>query len=210
MAKVKQSKNELKKHLKEQLTFMLRSSDAYDEGYKDEAKRLATIMRILFHDTQRSKSLLNLLGIKNNFSLFDSATDYDPDNLVAHDGLTSIRIGGGTSLYIPRLESMEELKRKGQKFFPKWWNKIVIVDKQKSKFNRRELILAITNKDGGAHIDSKIDESYANLTRKNSMGWVYTDGKITEPVEPIELASIRQISHEVIMSFRRKYPVYFT
>jgi len=205
VTKVKQTKSEFKQHLREQIGFLLRSCEAYDNGYTDEAKRIATILRILFHDTQKSKSLLCLLGLKDNLALFDSSSKYDPNNLVPHDGLTALKIGGGKTTYIPRLEEMDELRRKGQKFFPKWWNHVVIVDKHKHSFTRRDLILAITNKDGGAHIDPKLDEGYAKLTRGNSMGWVSTDGVNEEPVLPVELASVRQIAHEAIMTFRRKY-----
>lgn len=185
---------------------MQRSCTSYDSGYVDEAKRIATIIRILFHDTNRSKSLLKLLNIKNNLALFDSASEYDPKNLVSHDGLTALRIGNGTSSYIPRLEDMSSLYAKGKMFFPKWWNKVVIVDQNKNSFTRRDLILAITNKDGGAHIDPKLDATYAQLTRQNSMGWIFTDGNVEQPIRPIELASVRQIAHEVIMTFKSKYP----
>lgn len=112
---------------------------------------------------------------------------------------------GGGSEYIPRLETMDELKSKGQLFFPQWWNKIVIVDKHKHKFTRRDLILALANQDGGAHVDPKLDKEYQLLSRENSMGWIYSDESTESALMSVELASVRQIAHEIIMTFRRKY-----
>ncbi len=206
MPRVKQSKAELKTHLKEQVGFLMRSCDSYDAGYKEESKRIANVIRTLFHDTERSHSLMRQLKLKRNIAMFDSAREYDPKNLMSHDGLTAMRMeSGNTSEYIPRLETMEELKAKGQKFFPAWWNKIVIVDKRKHKFSRRDLILALANQDGGSHVDPKLDKEYQQLSRENSMGWIFSDGVNESPVLPVELASVRQIAHEVIMTFRRKY-----
>jgi hypothetical protein len=38
-------------HLNEQLGFLERSVAAFDQGYEDEAKRLAVTLRVLLHDT---------------------------------------------------------------------------------------------------------------------------------------------------------------
>lgn len=95
MPKVKQSQDELKSHFKEQAGFLRRSCDSYDHDYKEEAKRIANVVRTLFHDTQRSHSLMRQLKLKNSLAMFDSASDYDPLNLVSHDGLTKLRIVPG-------------------------------------------------------------------------------------------------------------------
>lgn len=49
-------------HLSKQLGFLGRSCEAYDAGYIDEAVRIATVIRVLVHDTNRSNSLLKHLG----------------------------------------------------------------------------------------------------------------------------------------------------
>ena len=64
MTKVDQTEDEFKRHLREQIQFLLRSSQSYDEGFTSEAKRIAVIIRVLFHDTQKSTSLLTLLQKK--------------------------------------------------------------------------------------------------------------------------------------------------
>lgn len=60
--KIKVPESELKAHLKEQISFLVSSCELFDEGKRDEAKRITTHLRILFHDTGMSKSLLKQLG----------------------------------------------------------------------------------------------------------------------------------------------------
>jgi hypothetical protein len=46
----------------EQLRFIQRSCELFDRGAEDEALRLATTLRIIFHDTINSTSLIRHLG----------------------------------------------------------------------------------------------------------------------------------------------------
>jgi len=45
------TKAELLDYLREQITFLRNSIDSYDKGFEGEAKRLATTIRVLVHDT---------------------------------------------------------------------------------------------------------------------------------------------------------------
>lgn len=49
---------DLKQQLQRQLSFLESSSLAYDNGAYEEALRMAVSLRVLFHDTNRSISLL--------------------------------------------------------------------------------------------------------------------------------------------------------
>ncbi|MDY0395437.1 hypothetical protein RWE15_23840 [Virgibacillus halophilus] len=90
--------------------------------------------------------------------------------------------------------------------FKKWWAEdIVLVDNNKNKLTRKDLILSSSNKDGGAHVDPQLDRAYAELNRKNTMGWVQvTDGK-QSPVSDPHLASIRQIGYEVLQTLKEEF-----
>lgn len=46
----------LDEKLREQLSFLDRSAKAFDEGHEEEGIRLATVMRVLFHDTFNQKT----------------------------------------------------------------------------------------------------------------------------------------------------------
>jgi len=204
MPKVKQSKQELLRHLADNIGFLKASSAAFDGGYIGEAKRLATTIRVLVHDTTHSKSLLGLLGYKLGMGFLDTANDYDPKNLMSHHGLVGLRLGGGATSYWAPLADLPPGRPNRYVLFPDWWNKVVIVDSLKAKFCRRELILALSNKDGGAHVDPALDEDYSNLTRNNSIGWIASVGGVEAPLSDVELHSVRQIAYGIGKSIERK------
>jgi hypothetical protein len=61
---MQQSHEELKKHFEEQLGFLALSCEAYDQGNKSEAKRIASTLRTMFHNTSNSTSLFLHLNLK--------------------------------------------------------------------------------------------------------------------------------------------------
>lgn len=202
-----QSEDELKNHLKEQIEFLMSSSNSYDKGFKSEAKRLATSLRILLHDTSNSVSLLSQLN-KKNIPFYDTADDYDPKNLLSQFGLLSIAIGKGITGYVPRLDfEIPDIHKTVKVLFNNWWEKIIIADFEENKLSRKELVLAVCNKDGGAHIDPKLDNKYAKITRLGSLGFRTLT---REYLSDSELASIRQITYEVLKTLKDEFPEYFS
>ncbi len=196
-----QSKLELLQHLSEHTQFMQMSLSAFDKGFVGEAKRLAVSLRVILHQTNNSHSLLRQLKVQSGF--YDTAHDYDPKNLMTHHGLVGIRISPTGTQFTPHLTPERHITKQP---FPKWWNKIVIVDKNKSEFSRRQLVLALANQDGGAHVDPELDQSYANLSRHNSVGWVVGNGITETPLENVELFSVRQIAHETLLTLNDLLP----
>jgi hypothetical protein len=195
--RVTQGTQELEQHLEEHLSFLRSSADAYDGGQDGEAKRLAVSIRVLCHDTANSASLLGQLDrLKGQF--LSTAIPHDDNNLLTHGGL--IMVGGGK--YIPMLDDVP-IKR--WMSFQDWWNEIVFVDDRKERISRGQLVLAVANQDGGAHVDPKLNETYARLSRHNSLGWVIADGNNSRPIPKPERAAVRQMAHEVLASLLRDY-----
>lgn len=205
---VKQSKDELLSHLKEHILFLSMSARAYDQGVTGEAKRIAVSLRVLLHDTDSSHSLLEQLGLKVSF--YNTANKYNPKNILTHHGLTALVIGNNEAKHVAPLDSRHKDVPLSQALFPDWWNEPIIVDKDKNVLSRRKLVLAMANQDGGAHVDPELDEVYAKISRNNSVGWIFTHDNKQEPVRPVELASMRQICYEVLYTFKKKFPQYFT
>lgn len=202
MAKSQQTKAELLAHLRDSVGFLEASSTAFDAGFFGEAKRLATTIRVLVHDTDKSKSLLGLLKSKTDMGYLNTSYPFDPKNLLSYHGLVGLRIEDGGSRYWAPLGDAPGRPAK-YVFFPDWWNQVVIVDSLKARFTRRDLVLTLANKDGGAHVDPNLDEGYAHLTRSNSVGWFASDGTTQKPMQDIELHSTRQIAHELVTSIKR-------
>ena len=69
------------------------------------------------------------------------------------------------------------------------------------------MVLTVANKEGGTHIDPKLDEAYANLSRFNSLGWkVFMSGVEKDFNNTPVLPSIRQIAHEVLKTLKDEFP----
>lgn len=203
MAKVPQSQDDLKRHLEEQLAFLERSAEAFDDGFTDEAKRLAVTLRLLLHDTKHSKSLLGQLGLKDS-DFVDSAFQDDPESIASHGGLVGIAVGKGKSELVARLDGDDPSWFRRVKFSD-WWNAPVTRDLKGRLLSRRELVLAVANKDGGAHVDPELDEVYADLSRGNALGLYDATAEKLEPLTEPERVTIRQIAHEVLKTLKPEY-----
>lgn len=83
MARKTREIEDLQRQLKEQLTFLIASSRSYDQGHHAEAKRIATILRILFHETRKCRSLLGQLRLRN-IDWLDTSSAYDPENQASY------------------------------------------------------------------------------------------------------------------------------
>lgn len=202
------SRDELITHLGEQIDFVISSAISYDNGFEGEAKRLSATIRVLVHDTKSCSALLTQLK-KMNILFFDSASAFDPRNPSTCSCLLLKRLSkeetkGLEADYIAPLDNLPPTRNKDKKVgFGRWWNRnTVFKDKEGNLFSRRDIVLTVADKEGGAHIDPKLDQAYANLTRFNSLAWkVHTESKeknMGNPVPP----GIRQIAHEVIKTLK--------
>jgi hypothetical protein len=218
--KVPLTQDDLLVQLKDQISFLVKSAMEYDKGHEAEAKRMAVSIRILLHDTNSSISVLRQLGVKSasgteatDMPFADTARDYDQYNLLevhhSFNGLVMTLMSNAGIHYVAPL-SKPSHGRILKKTFPDWWNKVIYIDANRENFTRRDLVLAVANKDGGAHVDPELDQKYADFSRNNSLGWVLSKSGVehaplTGPVYP----SIRQIAHELLLSLANVYPQYF-
>jgi len=203
MVKVQKTADEFQKHLREQVGFLQRSADAFDLGYEDEAVRLATTIRVLCHDTAKSHSLLAQLEIKDKTDFIDSAFPYDRANQLSHSGLVQIALRDDGSEPRAFLDGGLPPRKVP---FDQWWNGIAFVDAQKTEFSRQDLVLALANKEGGAHVDRELDEDYARLSRFNSLA-VFDVRPPSKPVPAANQvpAAVRQIAHELLKALVPAY-----
>jgi hypothetical protein len=131
--------------------------------------------------------------------------DDKPDNLFPFKGLICVRIkySGNINevINVPRSETPQRNPIKKIPF-EDWWDKIILDDKNGNKLTREELVCHVADKDGGAHVDPFLDETYTKITRGHSTGeWsvVSKEKKVCD--NNVELPSIRQIAYEVLLSF---------
>lgn len=204
--KINQSNDDLLNHLREQIQFLAGSSHSFDNGFKGEAKRLATTIRILVHDTRNSASLLSQLDSKDT-DFYNTALPHNPNNLLPHMGLMGMKIDSSYSGYWAPLDDGPPIRyRNPWVSFDTWWTGTIVIDDKQNQFTRKDLVLSVADQDGGAHVDPTLNEAYAKLSRENSMGWKHNVGGVENPVPDPHLVSIRQIAHEMIRTIQKKFP----
>lgn len=189
--------DELQEMLAEQIEFVKASCAAFDSGVEAEVKRLAACVRLLVHDTSSSKSLLGQLGMKcNNF--VDSSIPFDPRNQSSHSGLIQTHF---TKQGIVPKAHLDQSTQTRRVTFEDWWHGVVFVDQARNEFSRRDIVLTLANKEGGAHVDPSIDSTYRELRKGNSLGWftVSREGQHTPGADEVP-ACMRQIAHELLRS----------
>ena len=181
------------------MSFLRTSADAFDDGAQAESTRLAAVIRILVHDTNSSHSLLGQLGVKDRLRYVDTALDPIPGNEASTNGLVMMHLGGGGPVFAAPLDKLSPRRQsKPAKSFLDWWTTTVILDASGSSFSRMDLVLALANKEGGAHVDPELEASYAALSRSGSLGWIVSDDTGARPLteSPVP-ASVRQIAYEL-------------
>ncbi|MFA6052678.1 MAG: hypothetical protein WC762_08810 [Methylobacter sp.] len=185
-------------HLARQLAFLRRSCESYDAGATDEAVRIATIVRVLIHNTKASTSLLKHLNATTINLL--STTDGATPNTIMYFGLGTMQLGDGGCRYFPSLD-FGPVKR----IIPvsQWWDQIVFVLDPQTRLSRRKIILSAANQDGGAHVDASLSKEYEALSSDGAIGhFTYgSNGKeVHQPITDAHFVAIRQMAHELLHS----------
>jgi len=170
-------------------------ASGFDGGNTDLALPMAVSIRVLVHDTRTSTSLLEHLGVKHRILFLDTAQHIIPGNLLTNLGLVIAEVTVGE--YVAPLD-MERPIQNPPSRFAAWWKTPIAVDTRRSEFSRKDLVLAVANKLGGAHVDSTVPEDIDHFRLPDSLGWRTVgplgDGQFNSPLPP----SIRQIAHELI------------
>lgn len=200
-ARVPRTDVEFSRALDEQLDFLQSSADAFDDGKHAESKRLATVIRVLFHDKGSSRSLLGQLG-RLDRKLISTAHPQHLESVTPYAGL--IAMATGESTWLPLLDTSPVVRWLD---FKAWWTETVFTDEQGARMDREALALCAANQDGGAHVDPTLDERYARLTRNGAIRWErHTDtDEAAQPLTNAAGATLRQVAHEVLRSLLPGY-----
>lgn len=188
--------------LQQQLAFLNRSCASFDQGVEDEALRIATALRALFHQTPRSHSLIGLLGMRSSKMLsstqgFSDFRDYLNINIDLRSP-TPVRM-------LPRLQSQfREID------LVEWWESETVHVQDGVKYARRALVLSAANKDGGVHVDPDLEPYYEKLVFRCDIaplvGNLTYDGPAPfeqgVPQHPpnVQFAFLRQFAHECMVA----------
>jgi hypothetical protein len=200
--KIPQTNEELERQFQEQLKFVRRSAEYFDQGEVSEAKRIAVSLRVLLHQTKQSHSLLTQTG-RTGQLFYSSIEPDDDDNILAYAPLVGLATTSSGATVVPRLDDFVSGTEQRIPFVA-WWEQTAYRDKRDRKLSRRELTLTMANQDGGAHVDPGLDPRYHGLSRGPGVDVQAFVGDEAWEFSGTELASVRQIGHEVLKSFDPK------
>jgi len=191
--------------LKEQIGFLARSCEAFDKGYEDEALRIATSLRIIFHQTQTSISLMAHLRLQDSQMLTSSRGHGNDKDFLEY----ALNLGSPTPV-----RALPMLRAAFHKVsVNRWWKHEPVFVHQGESHPRRRIILSAANKDGGAHVDKDLEDYYEALcSGQFSFGLTgnlkfsgpepYPQG-VTQYAPNAHLALLRQFAHETLASAKQ-------
>jgi len=186
--------DDLRDQLRRQLIFLRNSSEAYDRGDREEAVRVAVILRVFFHQTTQSTSLMRLLGIEDSVRLLttiDDAYKFDPIT-GRSESVIAMWVTFNPDYTLP----LGRATRRNIVPLIDWWNQSVIC-LEGEPVTRRQVILAAANKDGGAHIDPEP----TGAARKLIAGAVTYQPKGSSEefaLGNVHFALLRQFAYEIL------------
>jgi hypothetical protein len=208
---MKRTNDDLQQKLSQQLQLLILSCNNFDSGLEVESLNIATRLRVLLHDTDKSKSLLEQLGLKSGMSFLDSMVPLDPVPTGEYrNGQPIMRISGmppGVAIsmsssgarYVAPLDSISLAR--GMIAFVDWWSEGTLSTGQ-GRCSRKKLILDLANKEGGAHVDARANsklDSFKQTQFGMTVSVGNTQGFANSPVDAI----VRQIAWEFIESLRQ-------
>jgi hypothetical protein len=196
-------RNDFVEQLRKQLRFLETSCREYDAGNIEEGIRIATSLRVLFHDTPQSTSLLRHLNATRVKVLSTAGPRQSTHPTGFWTALIQIQwnIASITVKCLPAFYARKEAHWYAAA--NNWWDNEIVFFVGKKRFFRKRLVLFASNKDGGAHVDSALPEDYEWLINGAdvTMGIVEADGrKVINPIPDPHLAYLRQMAFEVLSS----------
>ena len=241
--KAKRERQQFFEHLVEQAGFLVSSAISYDNGNDAEAKRIATCIRTFVHDRGRTVSLMTHLDKKNKTHFLSSGQPVSDSNLAPSWRLLAITLLKEDCevevQYQPLCVSKWQETFEKRLPFEVWWGETIFIipkgdedgndlpfPKYKQVMSRRNVVHAIADKDGGAHVDADLDEAHFDLSRANALRFTRIDdgAEISFKVNggqkinvdkneeglPLnrrpDLAAVRQIGHELLLTLFSTYP----
>jgi hypothetical protein len=184
---------DIKAKIAEQRGFLSRSVKAYLAGQTAEALRIATTIRVLVHETRNSTPLLKYFRADYlNLPIIDRHLP-NLENFDKPGGRLNTYISVGFGFQEKDLLQFTDLASPEVKMatIGEWWAKrcLIFTDSgQRIEYRRRDLLLILANKEGGAHVDTMLPARYEDFML-NSAKLTKDDGE-TEPIHLARFAAL--------------------
>jgi hypothetical protein len=155
-------KEKLQTLLREQMGLLRASLHSFYEGTFAESVRIATILRVLVHETGKSKPLLRQVQPNGlDLPILEHAGEWLNEE-VFFSFAVSARMGPTIAPAVDLGCSHYTLSSIGA-----WWNRAVFTFQSRMGtqliYRRKDVVLILANKEGGAHVDPNEDPDYTRL-----------------------------------------------
>lgn len=215
--RIKLTKGELIHLFEEQLFLLKEHCNSYKNNKSAFAKEMATKLRTMLCAKSGKPALIKQLKLDHIPFVRSNPQKYDPANLNPHHPLLSINFGwdsaGDRAIeFVPY-----GIKENGSLVtYEYWWDaEKIIVETTKINFTRKDVVVAVADCHGGAHVDTSLPVKYYRLSKLNSLLWMRKENRLILPFgsktdkeaqplnDPIP-SLIFQIATEVLKSFENK------
>lgn len=191
--------SEFQDQLSRHLRFISKSCSEFDNGQLDEALRIAVSIRVIFHDTKNSTSIVTYLKAKDSIKLISTFSFEEflksprAENINWHTSLPLMLTSNGVKAPLDSWET------KAIRSVEDWWNEI-IWQEAGEKYSRRDVVLSAANQDGGAHVDSKPSHKTLKFREGPKITVKINGQAIPNAVANHHYTLIRQMAHELLNS----------
>lgn len=195
------------------MRFIYKSAFAYSNKEDfNEARRIATHLRVLFHHKGSNRALLKTLGAWDDLTLYDTSGGgviIGPPTMIR--GLIMLRESTNRTPVIRQTVPLFDRGPHGSRYFVRrpfaeWWSMPILTHTpSRTVFTRSDFVLSVAEQDGGAHVDPTISEKWALLSRDHAFDPIFgvENGKLV-PYAGMDLAVICQIGYEAFTSLRER------
>lgn len=215
------SASEIRDAFGEQVDLLVLTCETFDKGNIVAGKQLATVLRTLLYEpskkgNKRTIPLLQQLNLHQTRFL-DTSYLIDEKHLsiltggqhgtIPACGLVDVYATSKLASFFAPLDENRPSDRYGYNDYPDWLTREVLRDRTGKTASRLDLISVVADTDGGAHVDSALPTHFSGWKKGISLGWYYEN--LNEEkcrLTGIELYALRQISHEVLRTFKGATP----
>lgn len=209
---MKKESSELQRKLEQTIAFIdhlvqeALTLDCLNPMRETFATTIATQLRVLLNDEGRNNSLLNQLGIKNSiFYVTKPTICLQVLNMLTTANMVSF-VGNSADGVYCKVNDFKNPKQGGYSCcFDAWWSEIIIDSKheQLSHISRRDVILVLADKEGGAHVDGDFDEAYRQVKFENGFFYQDQNGQHHPLKNDFFVESLLYIAQEFLYSYGR-------
>ena len=202
--KYEKSKHEVYLSLVTQCRLLLLAIQAYDHGHQVATLWMANGIYTICSDRGKShKSIIKSLGKKQlSYVRSTSVRGINERNIIPQALLAKISIKEDQISYTPREIGHISRDEFGKLSIENWLNEKILKNSGQNELSRLDLVKWMRDTLGGAHVDAdpKNKNAFFHLHTSQVAEFVNSSGEEIRPTVVGEVASMRQIAHELLYS----------